>query len=341
MQLAILHNAVLGDRPPDETDVLVQVAAVQAALEKLNHETFIISCTLNLETLKEQLLDGSPDLVVNLVESLDQRGALIHLVPYLLESLQIPFTGAPAEAMLATSHKIMAKAAMRAAGLPTPDWIGPCSSRSNGSQQRKDFLTAQPHTWIIKSLWEHASVGLDDESLYTARSLADLETQMLRRAKDLGGACFAETFVDGREFNLSVLDSPMGPEVLPPAEIEFEGYAPDKPRIVGYRAKWDSHAEEYARTCRRFDFPNTDRPLISTLEQTALAAWRCFGLKGYARVDIRVDADQSPWILEVNANPCLSPDAGFAAALDRAGIGFSEAVRRILEAAKRPSQNSR
>jgi D-alanine-D-alanine ligase len=61
--------------------------------------------------------------------------------------------------------------------------------------------------------------------------------------------------------------------------------------------------------------------------------WRRFDLNGYARVDFRVDAELQPWILEVNVNPCLSPDAGFAAALERAGIDYASAIQRIVEAA--------
>jgi D-alanine-D-alanine ligase len=64
-----------------------------------------------------------------------------------------------------------------------------------------------------------------------------------------------------------------------------------------------------------------------------------FGLRGYARVDFRVDEDGRPWILEINANPCLSPDAGFAAALERAGIGFDQAIQRILEVSPDPGGN--
>jgi D-alanine-D-alanine ligase len=136
--------------------------------------------------------------------------------------------------------------------------------------------------------------------------------------------------VDGREFNLSVLAGKNGPEVLPPAEIIFEGYTPDMPKIVDYRAKWDETAYAYHHTPRTFDFTSEDYPLLETLKKLALQCWKCFNLSGYARVDFRVDTGGAPWVLEVNANPCLSPDAGFAAALERAGISFEAAVERIL-----------
>jgi D-alanine-D-alanine ligase len=129
---------------------------------------------------------------------------------------------------------------------------------------------------------------------------------------------------------LSILAGPQGPQVLPPAEIIFEGYDADQPRIVGYRAKWDVDSEEFRQTPRSFDFGPDDRPLLAELQALALQCWQLFGLRGYARVDFRVDDHGRPWILEINANPCLSPDAGFAAALARAGIVFSRAVKWII-----------
>ena len=87
---------------------------------------------------------------------------------------------------------------------------------------------------------------------------------------------------------------------------------------------------------------HTDRPLnergrrqaqrlAERLHRVALDCWALFRLDGYARVDFRVDERGRPWVLEVNANPCLSPDAGFAAALAEAGIGYEAAVARLVD----------
>jgi D-alanine-D-alanine ligase len=66
----------------------------------------------------------------------------------------------------------------------------------------------------------------------------------------------------------------------------------------------------------------------------ALKCWQVFQLRGYARVDFRVDAAGIPWVLEVNANPCISPDAGFAAALEQAGIAYADGIGRIVSTAR-------
>jgi D-alanine-D-alanine ligase len=140
----------------------------------------------------------------------------------------------------------------------------------------------------------------------------------------------AEPYLHGREFNVGLLAAPAGVEVLPVAEIVFEGYPAGKPRIVGFRAKWEPDSFEYRHTVRRFDFPRADAALLERLRLLSLAAWNALGVAGYARVDFRVGADGQPRILEVNANPCLTPDAGFAAAAERSGRSLAEAVVEIL-----------
>ncbi len=187
----------------------------------------------------------------------------------------------------------------------------------------------------MKAVFEHASFGMGDDAVVreTGRSAEDHIDERNRR---FGREFFAERYIPGREFNLSLLAGPAGPEVLPPAEIDFSSFPEDKPRIVGYAAKWSEGTFEYHQTPRKFDHPALDDGLLAELKRLAIRCWHTFGLRGYVRVDFRVDADGRPWILEINGNPCLSPDAGFAAALDRAGIPFPQAIDRILADAQRP-----
>jgi D-alanine-D-alanine ligase len=189
--------------------------------------------------------------------------------------------------------------------------------------------------YVLKTLWEHASFGLDEHSIVRPADEAALSDLLRQSARRLRRPCFAERYVEGREFNLSVLAGPDGPEVLPAAEIDFSAFPPGKPRIVGRRAKWEEASFDFQNTPRRFDFVPGDALRLEHLRGLARQAWQLFGLGGYARVDFRVDAAGQPWILEINANPCLSPDAGFAAALAQASIPFAQAVARILDDALR------
>jgi D-alanine-D-alanine ligase len=171
---------------------------------------------------------------------------------------------------------------------------------------------------------------MDDDAVLREVGADEVRLRLQQRVVRSGSPCFAEQFIEGREFNLSVLTGPNGPEVLPPAEIDFSAFPPGKPRIVGHRAKWQEDSFEYQNTPRRFVAPDVEGPLVSQLQAIARQCWTLFRLRGWARVDFRVDEAGQPWVLEINANPCLSPDAGFAAALERAGIPFDEAIGRIL-----------
>ena len=153
-----------------------------------------------------------------------------------------------------------------------------------------------------------------------------------RRARRFGGEWFAEAFIDGREFNIGLIENRGRLEVLPIAEILFVDYPADRPRIVDYDAKWQDGSFGFDHTPRRFDHAGGDAPFLARLAGLAEAAFRCFGLCGYGRVDVRVDDAGQPWILEVNANPCLAADAGFMAAAVRTGLTIDDVVGRIIEA---------
>ena len=175
---------------------------------------------------------------------------------------------------------------------------------------------------IIKSVWEHGSRGLDDDNVILEGDTV-LVRQLLREfTARTGRPHFAEKFIDGREFNLPMLDGPDGPQILPVGEMDFSTFPADKPRIIGHRAKWHESSFEYNNTPRNFHFHEHDRPLVEHLKRLALECWRLFGLRGYVRVDFRVDQAGQPWILEINTNPCLSPDAGYTAALERGRPGI-------------------
>jgi D-alanine-D-alanine ligase-like ATP-grasp enzyme/ribosomal protein S18 acetylase RimI-like enzyme len=323
MTVTIIHQRVPSGAPPDERDVLDEAAAVRAALEAAGHTVRVVSCGLDLQALVCHPAVRDADVVFNLVESLAGSGRLIHLAPAALESAGVAFTGNSSEAQFATSGKLLAKRLLRAAALPTADWVE-AQDPAAPERGRGD--------WIVKSVWEHASVGLDDASVLRGATAAEAQAAAARR----GGGWFAERYVEGREFNVGLLaDAAGAARALPPAELIFVDYPPDKPRIIGYAAKWDEAAFECAHTVRRFVDRAAEAALCARLEDLARDCWRVFGLSGYARVDFRVDADGQAWILEVNANPCLAPDAGFAAALDAAGIGYGAAVCGLAEAARR------
>lgn len=260
-----------------------------------------------------------PDLVFNIVESVEGSGRLVYFAPALLDFLRIRYSGCPTEAIFVTSNKLLSKKMLHGAGIPTPGWVTLADVDREGTPAG---------SWIIKSVWEHASIGLTEGSVVTAPS--SLVDGLHRAAASAAGDSFAELYIHGREFNVSVLAGPRGPEVLPLAEMVFRDFPEGKPRIVDYRAKWDEESFEFKNTVRSFESAPEDARLAEELRNLAAKCWNLFQLRGYARVDFRVDEAGLPWVLEVNTNPCISKQAGFLAAAGRAGLSQADVVARII-----------
>ncbi len=312
----ILINKISETPLEDELDVLVQASEVEAALSELSYRCERVFMDLNLENTKNSILDISPDLVFNLVETIDKRGDLIYLSPALLGSMHIPYTGCRLDGMFLTSNKILTKQLLALKNIRTPEW----------HESTNEFDLNPSKTYIAKPLWEDASVGINDSSVFKGDDAGILVD--LRKKWDKG--FFVEEFINGREFNLSVLGGADGPEVMPLAEIVFNDFPEGKPKIVGYAAKWDQDTFEYKNTIRSFDMSDIPVKLQEELREMALQCWNIFNLKGYVRVDFRVDQNNKPYVLEINANPCISSDAGFFAACSHAKISFTEVIKRII-----------
>ena len=162
----------------------------------------------------------------------------------------------------------------------------------------------------------------------------DLERLRRLVAKLLGKygsrSVLVEEFVDGREFNVSILgDNP--PKALPVSEIDFGQLDKDTPRITSYEAKWIEENPLYKKTpsvCPAKIDPATE----ARLRETALDVFSCLLGKDYGRVDMRMDSQGSIYVLEYNPNPCISPDAGFAKALAAAGMDYKDFVAAMIGA---------
>lgn len=325
MRIAICHNAIAPGARADEQDVLVQVATVQEALQARGHTCDVVPVDLDLSSFFRRMQTRRPDVLFNLVESFSGSDRLASVAVAAMERAGIPLTGSAADVLWLSNDKVLAKERLHGAGLPTPEWF---TARAAGSQSAGKL--PPDSQYILKPIGEHASLGMDADAVVRPSSLAELRQRVVAHEAKLGVLCFAERFIPGREFNVSLLARAGGCEVLPLAEIDFSQFPPEMLRIVDYRAKWDPASFEFQNTPRRFLPSGVDAELAALLAQLAAACWELFDLRGYARVDFRVDEAGKPWILEINTNPCLSPDAGFAAALDRAGISTPEAVERIV-----------
>jgi D-alanine-D-alanine ligase len=321
MRVAFLYNRSSEDPGCAVEDEIPARSPVVKALKRLGHSVMPIPCTLDLAALRRKLMRAKPEVVFNRVESLGGSDSMMAAVTLLLEAMELPFTGNSSAALVATASKVYVKERLRRAGLPTPKWI----NTDRGWSENGDGK------FILKSVYEHASYQLDDASVVHVTSQAQICDLLHDRETTTGRAHFAEQFIEGREFNLSLIGAP--PRVLPPAEIDFSAFPVGKERIVSDSAKCDQTSFEYHNTERLFDFAARDHRLLDQIRNLAAQCWRLFELTGYARVDVRVDPDQQPWILEINTNPCTLPESGFAAAWERSSGEYHNLIQAILDAA--------
>ncbi len=307
----------------DDQDTLIQLTEICQVLKDLDFETFHLSCNESVTSLEKSLMLLKPDFIFNLVETLKGSDSLIYLAAALYEMLKIPYTGCNAISLATLSSKIRQKKLLKLAGLPTADFF------VMNDEETLAEKSSRIKSWIVKSDSEHASVGINSDSVVA--TAAEALKKIADKTLEFSGVWFAEEFIDGREFNISIIEDINGkPQILPVAEIVFENFPKGLPKIVDYAAKWDSDSEVYAATKRSFEFSADDHTLITKLEKICSQCWFLFQLNGAVRVDFRVDEKGEPWVLEVNANPCLSSDAGFMAAAARAGLTPSQVIKKLI-----------
>jgi D-alanine-D-alanine ligase len=299
-------------------DVLTQVEALENSLSELGYTPVRIPFTRDAKTFIGTIEQHRCEMVFNLCETVDENPQLAWHPAALLELIGIPFSGSPSSALMLTTDKLLTKQLLKTSGIKTPTW-------RVFDGMNKYYRNGIHYPAIVKPRFEDASIGIDQESIFPdgktlTKKLDDLSARF--------GSLLIEEYIEGREFNVSVFGYPY-PRVLSPAEIEFVDFPENIFRIVGYRAKWDKNSFEYHNTPRSFP---TDLPefLMRGIEKTALECCRVFMLRDYARVDMRIDSEGNIYVLEINANPCLSPDAGFPAAVDFSGIDYRDMVERFV-----------
>jgi D-alanine-D-alanine ligase len=311
----IIYNEPLPGALEDELDVLDQVEHIEQHLLEMGIGVYRKGITANFMAEIAELKMEKPDFVFNLVESIDNKGELNYFVPALLNMHSIPYSGNSHESIFLTTNKIIASKMMRDAGISNPALYKP--SQLN--------LLKPGFRYIIKPIWEDGSLGITADSVFDCVPGFDIKI----KGKD-DAHWFIEDFVDGREYNMSVLAGNEGPEVLPPAEIVFRDFDDSRPKIVDFKAKWEMDTFEYVNTVREFPGSSLDADFVKRLKEAASACWQLFGLKGYARVDARADSSGNIFVIEINANPCISPDGGFVAATRQAGYPFTDVLQRII-----------
>ena len=311
MKIAILYDGASSGNP--DQLIIGTVDAVAAELASEGNEIVRVPVGTDAKWV-EKLRRARAGLVFNLCESIDGVAALEPPVISVLELLDIPYTGSSSWTTSLCLRKHVVNGALERAGLPVPKFA---VVRRGGAIPSVGFPA------ICKPAAEDASIGVEQRSVVrTSRELTERVSAMLERWDEV----LVQRYVAGREVNVGIV----GDATLPIAEIDFGNMPKGLWRIVTYRSKWDTGSEEDLGSVPRCPAP-LPAALARQLRRIAVSAWRLVGGSGYGRVDMRIDEQGRPWILEVNANPDFSPDAGLARMARVAGIEYGALVRQVCE----------
>lgn len=316
-RVTIVFDAVRAEAP-DEADNGRQVAEVGAALKRLGYEVRELGVGPDLAALAAAEAEAL-GTVFNLIEGLGGAFYLYSAAAHLLEWRGIAFTGASGDQLLTLSNKLLMRPL-----LPSGARMPALFDAPGGGAR-----------FIVKSVREHSSLGIAADSVVPRQEVASVLAD--RRAR-FGGDWFAEAFIAGREFCVAGVARDDGPKLFSPSEIVFDGVPANYPKILDYTSKWEVGSAEYARTPRRALDGSAEPALTARLLEESRALWQGLALRGYARIDFRLSPAGEIFLLDLNLNPCLSGDAGFAAAAREGGWSYDEMIAAILRAARLPAR---
>jgi D-alanine-D-alanine ligase len=313
MRVALLFDgaSALGVTP--DQLILATVDAIETALENEGNAVVRVPVMTDGKWI-DRIRRGRFDVAFNMCEGIDGVAELEPPVIGVLELFGLPYTGGSSYTTSLCLRKHVVNALLSHAGLPVPPWI----TLRRGSRVRSVGYPA-----IIKPAAEDASIGVEQRSVVrSARALKARVEAMLVSFDEV----IVQRYVEGRELNVGIV----GDTVLPIAEIDFTTMPKGLWPIVTYRSKWDTGSEEDLGSVPKCPAELPSRA-SSEVRRVALDAWRMVGGHGYGRVDMRLDENGHPWILEVNSNPDIAPDAGLARMARVAGIEYATLVRTICE----------
>lgn len=306
--------------PLVERNIVSAVRDVEAALQRKRHSTRRAALGRDPRGFLAAARAFRPHAIFNLCESVGGKEYLEKNAVALFEMIGIPFTGNGVLPLGICQRKGLTKRILRTAGIPTPQFaVVPPGARS----PRWLDLPA-----IVKPAWTDGSLGI------TARSVVRNDDALRRRIgyvhRRFAQPALVERFIAGRELQVALVGN-IRPFVLAIAELSYEGLADRNPKICTYAAKWIRGSAYYKYTNPVLPAP-VGRALERRVREIAAEVFRVFELRGYARVDFRVE-DDVPYVIDVNPNPDISADAGMAKAARHAGMSYADLIDRIVRIA--------
>jgi len=302
-----------------KTDDWKTEANVLAALRELGHTVEHLAIFDDLDLLRQKLKLFEPDLIFNLADQFKNNRAFDQNIVSFLELHGVPFTGCGSTGLMLCKHKGISKKILGYHRIHVPEFTMIPRGKRFARPKRLQFPI------IVKPLKEEASYGIAQASFVETDDQYRERVQFVHEKYD--NDAIAEEYIAGRELYVSVLGNHQL-EVFPIRELVFKEVPPDEPKIATYKAKWD---EEYRKKWGLQNrFADLDPALARTIAQTCKRIYRLLTLDSYARIDLRLTADNRIYFIEANPNPILAADEDFALSAQKAGLAYPQLIHRLL-----------
>lgn len=326
LKVAIVYSCckeLIKGEPRDlvaEMAVLSEVNAVAEAILQMGCRTVIIEFGGDLRRFARELKTCGARVVFNLCGGLSGKSSLEKDIASLFELIGMPYTGCDPVTLGLALDKPRSKELFQLHGIPTPSYR---VVRALNDAEVNSL--AMP--LIVKPAQEDASIGIDDASV--VRDQFELEKRMNYIFSVYRQAALVEEYIEGREFNVAIVGNGGSEIILPVSEIVFKDYLPGEPKVLCYRSKWMESSDQYARTVPVCP-AELDRDLEGRIKQVALRAYQALWCRDLARIDIRLSAQGTPYVLEVNPNPDISPNSGTSRSVAAAGMYYDEFICMLI-----------
>ena len=317
-----VYNGKLNDESAKANDLsennfVNELEKVEKSLSKRFTEVKSVAVDRNVQQVINNINSFNPDIIYNFVESVEGVASYEYCIAGLFELLGYEITGCPPITLGNCLNKARAKAILKSREILTPEFR---TLKKTRRFTEKEIKLSYP--MILKLMNEDASIGISEFSV--VKNYSELRKQFAFLVETYKQDIILEEFITGRELNVAIL----GGKVLPISEINFGGLPDEFPNIVTYDGKWTEGSVYYNHTkpvCPA-DLPERLKKKIQTI---ALASYDALNCRDYARVDIRLSNDGEPYVIEVNPNPDISSDSGFARAAAADGMSYDDLLFTI------------
>jgi D-alanine-D-alanine ligase len=323
--LALVHRHLIPPDPvPEGTDLAAAAWRTEydviTTLKAMGHEVQTLGVHDDLGELRRASTEWKPHIAFNLLEGFDDITIFDQNVVSHLELLKLPYTGCNPRGLLMARDKSLSKKLLSYHRIAVPNFEVFRIGRPIRRPKRLTFPL------IVKSLTQEASIGISQASVVETDE--KLKERVAFIHDSIGTAAIAEQYIEGRELYVAILGN-QTLQSLPVWELFFTNMPADSRRIATDRVKWSvKYQKKYgidSGAAKELGSPEADR-----IQHTCKRAFRALELSGYARIDLRLDAAGTLWVLEANPNPQIAKGEDFAASAEKAGIAYDALLQRII-----------